>query len=338
MCGIFGVIKAGDSSDEYSRAIATLGFMYLGHRAMERGVNASGIAAFIGRQHFVPATQPDVATLINCPDFKLDGWLISRRGYRFSKLWRSYRYQKQANKAAILMGHTRLATIGNKAALVNASPLIAGNLIGTHNGGVARRRLQELYELPPPLGETSSELIFTALDRVTNNLLPHKQPHVKKQARTVPFGEYYQGKAANIVEVLRQVQGRAALAWADRNEPGVIYLARTALSPLAVARDKLGNFYWASNYHWFSDLDAQVGDGGCFGFSQIQRVREGTVLIVKKDVTSPNLANRVKVVATERFQSYARQQDWRLSSRSLWYGFSENDAEWELANAVHKVI
>ena len=113
--------------------------------------------------------------------------------------------------APVVLGHTRWATQGART-LDNASPLNVGDIIGTHNGDVTA---------PTRNGSTDSAWLFDQLDHA---------PTIKATAA-----------------VLTRLRGRAALAWTRRSRSDLVYLARTALSPLATAIDRAGALWWASN-------------------------------------------------------------------------------------------
>ena len=105
--------------------------------------------------------------------------------------------------APVVLGHTRWATQGART-LGNASPMTVGDIIGTHNGDVTA---------PTTRTEgTDSAWLFGQLDRA--------------------------GSIKATAAVLTGLRGRAALAWTRQSRPDLVYLARTALSPLATAIDR----------------------------------------------------------------------------------------------------
>ncbi len=291
MCGLFGVISTDEPA---ARRRAALGFDFLGIMAQERGTDASGMARFYGRPHPAPATTLTAAERLN-PSIRVDGWHISRRPVKWKQFWKLPHLLK-SERASILVGHTRRATRGESRNVANRSPMLVGNLIGTHNGGVAIQQLVERYGLGEMLGHTSSEAIFAALNTCGGNI-------------------------DQIVRVLEGLRGRAALAWVDRNEPKRIYLARTALSPLATAWDEHGNFYWASSRQWFLTVD-ELSNYMC-GFKNITQWQEGTLKVYQSRKTGAELQE------TRYFQSYVRESDVRVSERFLW---DYRDAAWEKDN------
>lgn len=63
-----------------------------------------------------------------------------------------------------VIGHTRKKTTGSEFKLLNNHPILVGNIIGVHNGGVANYK--EIYKLHPEMtqqGEVDSEAIFQLL-------------------------------------------------------------------------------------------------------------------------------------------------------------------------------
>lgn len=376
MCGLFGVLKAGSGAapaDTVARTVpfpqiednqhppqvasrvGALGFEALGYLSQERGRHASGFAFFLGRKKIHPATLPSPDAL-NRQSLKLDGWWLRKSTRDFYQFWsgsptRQAEYRDAATNAKVLLGHTRYATRGDKKSLANASPLLVGNLIGTHNGGVAIAELIEKYQLPAPQGETSSEIIFRSLDQALNQAQFQSQSHaetgIENQAVTPTMsGSSSTGKAIvslppkpdlrQIAEVLEQLRGRAALAWIDRNRPRTLYLARTALSPLAIGWDCYGNFYWASNPRWFSQLDELSND--LFQFEGVRPLEEGTLLVVEpgKSRLTQSQDRPIQMLTERHFQSYVRPQEAKLSEESLWRGLTPEQIEWEQAHLHHQ--
>src|SRR6266511_828608 len=164
------------------------------------------------------------------------------------------------------------------------------------------RKLPLAPGLPPPKGETDSEVLLLALDRVRGDL-----------------GE--------VCEVLATARGVTALAWVDRTRPGLVFLARGALCPMAVARDAHGHLYWASSPRWFRHLDEQAA--GRLGF-QVERVAEGTVLAIATDRAVPT------VVAERSFTPTARAGDAQRFA-SIWAGLDPREAAAFQAAARHHI-
>jgi Glutamine amidotransferase domain len=237
--------------------------------------------------------------------FQVDGWRIYKDTQSFSTFWETHLQPQPTAQpvslpvavpipviegAKVLLGHTRQAspTVRGLEDLANASPLVVGDLIGTHNGGVNIRPLLEQFGLTTTSnleGRTSSEAIFRCL-----NCLDRNQNWMSLDP---------------IIEVLETMRGRAALVWVDRNQPLRVYLARAAVSPLATARDQDGSFYWASVPEWFELLDQYSGD--FFGFAEVEPLEEGTLLVVEaRPDTAP------VVVAERTFCPTARLKDYNF--------------------------
>ena len=269
-------------------------FDLLGILAQQRGTDASGVARFYGRQASTPSTEL-VASERLSPSLRVDGWHVSRRPVCWKSFWKLPQLQK-SEQARILSGHTRKATRGESRNVANLSPMLVEDLLGTHNGGVAIKPLVENYGLELA-GNTSSEAIFAALSTCR--------------------GEDIDAT----VQVLTSLRGRAALAWVDRNSPKRVYLARTALSPLATAWDALGNFYWASSRQWFLTIE-EISDYQ-FSFRDIQQWREGTLRVYE------SLNAGAELQETRYFQPFVRECDLRVAERFLWH---HRDAAWERAN------
>lgn len=68
-----------------------------------------------------------------------------------------------------ILGHTRAKTIGSEYSPLNNHPIMVGNIIGVHNGGV--KNTDEIYKLHPEMtlqGEVDSEAIFQLLAENAN--------------------------------------------------------------------------------------------------------------------------------------------------------------------------
>jgi glucosamine--fructose-6-phosphate aminotransferase (isomerizing) len=262
MCGLFGFAR---STRAARPAFASGVFVDLGRLAEQRGRDAAGFALI----------QPPLPPAV-----------VKATG-PFGRLWEARQHAPLLHEASLALGHTRYASQGPPGRLANTHPLETGSLVGTVNGdidqGDLRRRLPP--GLPAPQGETDSEVLLLALDRVRGDL-------------------------AAVCEVLAAVRGPAALAWVDRARPGLVFLARGALCPLAIARDAQGHLYWASSPTWFRHLDERAG--GRLGF-QVERVAEGTVLVIATRDAVPT------VVAERSFTPTARAGDAQQFP-SIWAG------------------
>ncbi|MEU5421447.1 hypothetical protein [Streptomyces sp. NPDC020667] len=282
MCGLFGFIR-NEACGDPSRASVMC--FQLGALAEERGTDAAGLAMATG------ATATVASPVVSRRDMHAGGWRVVKGAGPFRKIW-DPKLTDVLDRAPAVLGHTRWATQGDTRRLANSSPLQVGQLIGTHNGDVDALDLQSAYELPDPTGQTDTEVLMQALDQAG-------------------------GVIAATLQVLESALGRAALAWTDRRWPNLVMLARTAVSPLAVAVDDDGNLFWASNPGWFPVAARRSG-------VRIQRERiwlmpEGTLLLVDYSTGAPLLAGR------HRFTATARTRDDRLAPIVAYRGFSKGD-------------
>lgn len=273
----------------------------LGVWAMERGRDAAGFAAIGAAEAEAVQALPSRATA--SPVLTVGAVTVVKATESFSRMWVPAEHLPVADGAQILIGHTRWATQGDKGDLRNASPLLAGNLVGTHNGDLDKRSVPGAAFLPPECGSTDTETLYLALNRD-------------------------RADRRKMTKVLSQVMGRAALAWVDRGRQDRLYLARAALSPLAIAYDTEGNLYWASNPNWFRQITADFG--GAVEFRDLTLVREGTLFTV-------NVAGAPVIEDVRDFTPMCRARDARLSDVVIWRGFDAADIDVDKAQMRHDV-
>jgi glutamine---fructose-6-phosphate transaminase (isomerizing) len=279
MCGLFGLLRC-PGADHRERASAA--FVLLGVLAEERGTDAAGVALLRARTEAVPAP----AGCARFSDVRFGGVRVAKAQGRFSRLWHPG-LDGDLDRAAVAIGHTRWATQGGRG-LAAASPLLAGTLVGTHNGDVDAAALRALFGLRRGPGGTDSEAVFQALAGTRD--------------------------AAGQAAVLAAMRGRAALAWADRAQPRRVYLARAALSPLAVASDADGNLWWASNPQWLRVAQQETG----IRLTQLKLLAEGTYAVLAAG------GGRVRMAGRRRFVPVARPSDVRFQAPA-WRGFTAAD-------------
>ena len=113
--------------------------------------------------------------------------------------------------------HTRYATKGSPENPDNNHPIIVPSIIGVHNGHISND--DEVFaELGVErIAEVDSEAIFQLL---ANSMDP--------------------------VEVLPTLEGRAAIAWYELNDPSTMHLARLSGSPLWIGHTPNGSLVFAS--------------------------------------------------------------------------------------------
>ncbi len=304
MCGIFGMVRSDHDPDP---AWASSVFVALGHLAEQRGRDAAGFV-LVGdeatRVGAGPSGGGEPRDPIHHRDVQLGRCRAVKDVRRWGRVWRP-EYAPALDGARAAIGHTRHASQGTPGTLANAAPLVVGDgLIGVHNGDVDVKALRRglPVALPAPGGETDSEVLLLALDRVRGDVL-------------------------GACDVLETAQGLATLAWVDRQAPDLLHLARAALCPLVIAWDARGNLYWASSPAWFRRLDEQTG--GRLGF-EVERVREGTLLAIAAGAT-PSIHDR------RSFEPAARPGDgWRFPS--IWNGLDAADVEAFQAEASHRTV
>src|SRR6266536_1011820 len=277
MCGLFGLARsAGTVHPESASGV----FVDLGRLAEQRGRDAAGFAL----------VQPPLPPA------------VGKAPWPFRSLWRSD-HAPMLHQARVALRHTRHASQGAPDRLANAHPLEAASLVGTVNGDIDADDLRDRLPagLPAAQGETDSEILLLALNRVRGDL-------------------------GAVCEVLAAVRGPAALAWVDRARPGLAFLARGALCPLTVAQDTHGHLYWGSSPTWFHGLDERTD--GRLGF-QVERVREGTLLVNDTDRAGPT------VVAKRSFTPTARTGDEQR--QSIWAGLDTREVALFQAEARHRI-
>lgn len=297
MCGIFGAVLT--SATAAGRADAVHAFLMLGLLAEERGTDAAGVAFVYldeTRKTWTPPVKDDAAA----SEALIDGSFIVKEAVPFRELPLAA-YREMAADANILMGHTRWATQGDVADLTNASPLLAGALIGTHNGDIDTATVPA-KAVKARFGATDTEALYLALDKARLD-------------------------RRDITEVLRRVHGRAALAFYDRSRDDRFYLARTALAPLSYATDAHGNLFYASNPDWFRQIEAT--SFGQFTFTNITLVPEGHLLTV--DPFTGAIAD------VRRFTPVCREQDVRMMNLAAYRGFTAADKAADLQLHRHKI-
>lgn len=295
MCGIFGVVRADQARHP---ELVSQAFAVLGHLAQERGTDAAGFA--LVDDIAGPLSSPRGVTTRRYA--RLRGCRIIKNVKPFAQLW-DPGYLPALDRARVLIGHARLATQGSSRRLANASPLAAGALVGTHSGDLDTADLLTPDIWRRLVGQTDTEVLYLALDRARRD-------------------------RRKMVAVLEAVTGRAALAWVDRGRRDRVYLARTALNPLAIADDAEGNLYWASGTQWLWRLE-ELSEGR-LGLRRVTMVDEGSLLTV-------TLGDEPRITDARRFTPSVREQDLRRSEWVTWRGCSDDDIAADQARACHQL-
>ena len=268
MCGLFGTIRPQRYPRELG-AIAATALLDLGFLAEERGIDSAGIATLHSRDLF-PTARFNPAVI----EETVGRWRIrTSLGAFSSHLPGHHQLRNNLSTARLVLGHTRWATQG-ACTLQNASPMIAGDIIGTHNGDIT---------IPIPSDRTDSAWLFAQLNSAT----------------TIDA----------TIDALANLRGRAALAWVRRSRPELVLLARTALSPLATATDRAGALWWASNPKWLRQLD----DYYALELTSPVQMREGTLIVLRSNDDDVTLSAHRRFTATcrPRDERLAHSAAWR---------------------------
>lgn len=136
--------------------------------------------------------------------------------------------------------HTRYATKGSPENNDNNHPIVVGDTVGIHNGSI--RNDDELIEMVGTgrTGQVDTEAIFRLIDESS------------------PDAPY---------EHLGLLEGSAALAWFDRNDPSALHLCRVCGSPLYLATTAGGSKVFAS-------LDYMIASAARQSDVRIDKVKE----------------------------------------------------------------
>ena len=294
MCGLFGALHCGntDSAERVAAVVAHLGKM-----SEERGRDASGLAIIRPNgESKATATRKDAAATF----YADDSLTIVKDAKAFTDLLPAVEGH-MGGEGVFYIGHTRWATQGDASAVVNASPLMAGHLVGTHNGDIDTASIPGgATHKKSAFGATDTEILYRALNR----------------SRLDRRG---------VTAVLRTVKGRAALAFINRENTSRLYLARTALSPLSYAYDVDGNFYYASNPNWFRKVSEHTG----VVFTDITLIPEGHLLTVNTTTG--------EVEDVRRFTPTCRESDLALINTAVYRNFDSDDKSADQRLHRHKV-
>jgi len=141
--------------------------------------------------------------------------------------------------------HTRYATKGSPENNDNNHPILVGDTIGIHNGGI--RNDDEIIEMVGTgrTGQVDTEAIFRLID-ATN------EP----------------------TDVLHELQGSAAIAWFNVNQPTVLNVGRIRQSPLWIGQTLGGSMVFASTEQMLRTAAMQSG----VKLTSVKEIPEGLFL------------------------------------------------------------
>ena len=138
--------------------------------------------------------------------------------------------------------HTRYATKGSPENNDNNHPILVGNTVGIHNGGI-RNDDQIIEEVGTGrTAQVDTEAIFRLIDA-----------------------------SENPVRELHRLQGTAAIAWLNTDSPNEMHLARVIGSPLWVGTTEGGSLIFASIENMLRTAAMQAG----VKLTQVKEIGEG---------------------------------------------------------------
>jgi asparagine synthetase B (glutamine-hydrolysing) len=292
MCGLFGIARKDSNltNVDAMRRGAIL-VRALGVNSEERGVHSSGLAMVTSSIPF--QNRAITKETANSKESSFNNTYIYKDSVKFSKLEMPQLGSERILTSNIVLGHSRYATQGAASSLKNASPMLAGNLVGTHNGDVSKASIELTKEDKKlAIGETDTEQLFIALSLAS-------------------------GSRKEMTAVLRKAIGRIALAFVDRKNPERLYLVRGALSPISYAWTNDGDFVYASNPDWFRRIQKETK--GDISFSNITLVPEGRLISVN------TITGEVEDV--RKFTPSCRDSDLYIIRSGVYKKFNTSDRD-----------
>ena len=200
MCGIAGYITKKEKrltpNQKQSRDFIFRGLLLA---MQERGTNSTGVAGVHGKKLEIYKKAISAEEFIRQPEFNT--------------------LLKKNNR--IMLGHTRLATVGEKTD-GNSHPFKIGNITGVHNGRVAE--YQRVYKD----AKVDSEAIFYELDRNNND----------------------------VKETFKKLRGAFAITWLDERNLDKLYFMVSGNPMFLIKVPEIDTYFWASTY---GALQAVVG-------------------------------------------------------------------------------
>lgn len=164
-----------------------------------------------------------------------------------------------------VIGHTRHATLGDPAVNSNNHPVVAPGIVLVHNGRVDNHEeLAALSGLPRE----------AEVDSVTLAML----------LASPDFAECHP------VELLELVEGVAAIAWLDADDPHAIHLARLSTRPMALGSTRRGDLIMSSTLSTLRETAARAH----VTLAQWEIVPEGTYLRVEAGRVTDRVGFKVR--------------------------------------------
>lgn len=183
MCGIVGAFplnKPDLQIDAEARRIITL-FLHneLLHETIARGKDATGVAISLGYPYDAEGdvALPKFWSVIKQPVNAVDFFLNDGTQARYKGQDEEANIGRVMDVACLLqrpllhiIGHTRAKTKGSEYTPNNNHPILVGNIIGIHNGGIRNyKKIYDKHEKMTPQGEVDSEVIIQLLAEKAND-------------------------------------------------------------------------------------------------------------------------------------------------------------------------
>lgn len=204
-----------------------------------RGKDATGAAWVVPSSKATSKKSRIVVSKAPVPASMFDPYLVNPNG------------MSMPVKSRRVILHTRYATQGDPIMNTNNHPIVSGRIVGVHNGHLSNDDavFNHFGDRANRVGQVDSEAAFALLD------LTRFEPE----------------------QVLRSLEGRAALAWFNGRDKRDLHLARVSGSPLAIGGTEKGSFFFASTLPL---LVKGCEDAGVH-LSWVEDIAEGTYLRVR---------------------------------------------------------
>ena len=192
MCGIFGLYASKGSELSYKFAESTLKELF--RLSESRGKEASGLAFTADKNLYLYKKQIPASSLIKSDPFK---------NYLTTILKNNFNYHKILDSPLSIIGHSRLVTNGSLENNKNNQPVLAGSIVGVHNGIVTNDLA--LWGKFPSIDrkyEIDTEIIFSLIDLFSN--------------------ERKKGLIDSVVETFSFLEGSASIALINKRGESIL--------------------------------------------------------------------------------------------------------------------